>query len=88
MDYVIFKSPFSLIAFAVAAGLYLLIGIIRRYMPRQVVFPCILGILNTVLHVGIFLLCLYLGATMQEILFVFVVSGAIALIATRRRRGE
>jgi hypothetical protein len=88
MDYVIFNSPFSLIAFAVAAGLYLLTGIVRRYMPRQIALPCILGIINTVLHVGIFLLCLYLGTTLQEILFIFVVSGTVALFVTRRRKGE
>ncbi len=88
MEYVIFNSPLSLIAFAVATGIYLILGIMRRYMPRMIIIPGILGILNIILHVGIFLLCMYLGATMQEILFVFVVSGAIALTVTRQRKGE
>ena len=88
MEYVIFTSPISLISLSVAVALYVAIALTKRLIPSIKFFSAMLGIVNLILHVWILVLCLYIGASMQEILFVFVASSAFALTVTKQGKAE
>lgn len=88
MDLVIFSNKFSIIALAVAAGLYLLIAISRLVLGEKNILASILGGFNILLHIAIFALCLYIKASAQEMLFILVVSTSLALAVTRPGKEE
>ena len=83
MELVIFSSTLSLAALFTALGLYLLTAVARIVFKNSGVITAILGILNLIDHLAIFALCLYLKASAQEMLFVLVISTALALTVTR-----
>ena len=44
--------------------------------------------LNILVHIALIALCLYLKASLEEILLIFVLSTAIALTVTKQRRED
>ena len=77
---------FSIIAICAAIVLYLLTAVIRIVFANDKsgnVILAVLAILNILVHIALFGLCIYLKAATQEIFFVLVVSTALALTVTK-----
>ena len=85
MKYVMLSSELSLAVMASALVLYLLIGICVRGFKKSGIFTALLAVLNILVHIA---LCLYLKASLEEILLIFVLSAAIALTVTKQRRED
>ena len=88
MKYVMLSSELSLAVMASALVLYLLIGICVRGFKKSGIFTALLAVLNILVHIALIALCLYLKASLEEILLIFVLSTAIALTVTKQRRED
>ena len=88
MEYVIFTSPIALISLVAIAALYALVILTKKFNPGAKGFIGALSIINLIAHVWLLVLYLYIKASMQEILFVYVASSVAALTVTKQRKGE
>ena len=91
MNLVIFSSMFSIIALGVSLELYLLTAVIRIIFGDEKegrIIITVLAVLNTLVHLAIFALCIWLKATAQEMFFVLVVSTALALTVSKIGNGK
>ena len=89
MQLVIFSSTLSLIALLTALGLYLLTAVARIVLGnRSGIVTAILGVLNFLTHIAIFAVCVYNKATAKEMLFILVISSALALTVTKVGKEE
>ena len=83
MELVIFSSILPIGAMAAAVMLYLLTALSRIFLNDDSFLPTIFAILNFIVHLGIFAICVLLKATAQEYLFILTVSSALALTVSR-----
>lgn len=88
MELVIFSSVLSIAAMAAAMVLYAAYAVVSAFMGQDGLVAQILAALNFAVHIALFAVCLYIKASMQEILFILVVSAAIALTVTKHGKEE
>ena len=88
MELVIFSSAFSIAAMAAVLVLYAAYAVTAKFMGEDGLICKIIAALNIAVHVALFALCIYLKASLQEILFIVVVSAAVALTVTKHEREE
>lgn len=88
MDLVIFSSVLSIAAMVAVLVLYAAYAVIVRFFGEKSIIAMIIAILNVIVHLGLFAVCAYLKASLQEILFVLVVSASIAITVTKHGKEE
>lgn len=90
-ELVIFKNILSISAMIGVIVLYLAIAAIRILFGDKVwakTLVSVIGGLNFALHIALFAVCMYIGATYKEVFFILVTSTALALAVTRRGKEE
>ena len=88
MELVIFSSVLSISAMMAALVLYAVYAVAVRFLGEKNIVLSIIAIVNFAVHVALFALCVYLKASMQEMLFVLMVSTALALTVTKHGKEE
>ena len=78
----------SIAILAAVLVLYIGYAVTVRFMGEKSIIAMILAILNFAAHLGLFVICAYLKASLQEILFILVVSASIAITVTRHGKEE
>lgn len=91
-ELVIFSSPLISILIAVTVLLHIASVVLRKVMAGNEsirnIISSVLAILNLVTHGVIFVICLYLKASPEEMLFITMLSSAVAITATNIGREE
>ncbi len=91
-ELVIFSSPLLCILMVLTIVLHIANVLVRKiFADSEVMAKKIMtavAIANMAVHVAIFVLCVVIGASPEEMLFITMVSSAVALAATNFDRGE
>lgn len=91
-ELVIFSSPLLCVLIAVTIVLHIANVIVRKAMSGSDVLAkkimAVVAILNMAVHVAIFVVCIVISASPQEMLFITMLSTAVAMAATNFGREE
>ena len=91
-ELVIFSSPLLCILMIMTVLLHIANVVVRKILADSEVMAkkimTAVAIANMAVHVAIFVLCVVIGASPEEMLFITMVSSAVALAATNFDRGE
>ena len=88
MDLVIFSSVFSILIVVAIALMYVAYGVISKLCGEKNIILTILAIVNLAAHLGLFVMCVTMSATIQELLFWLTVSAAFAITVTKHGKEE
>ena len=91
-ELVIFSSPLLCIFMIIAILLHVANIVIRKiFADSEVMAKKIMtavAIANMAVHIGIFVMCVVIGASPEEMLFITMISSAVAFAATNFDREE
>lgn len=91
-ELVIFSSPLLCVLIAVTIVLHIANVIVRKVMSGSDVLAkkimTVVAIVNMAIHVAIFVVCIVISASPQEMLFITMLSTAVAMAATNVGREE
>jgi hypothetical protein len=91
-ELVIFSSPLLCVLIAVTIVLHIANVIVRKAMSGSDVLAKkimkVVAIVNMAIHVAIFVVCIVISASPQEMLFITMLSTAVAMAATNVGREE